>query len=231
MPGVIRPAPQNPSAVTKKHRQRVGWIVGIGVLALGSIAAAAIFSTPGPEQNADQPTASTGSSASTDTRGAALPAVPLPSGAGGLVLLNASQSQPQVARMQQYLASDSHYKGAVVGAYGKNANSDETMILVIESVASLSAADQNSFAALTPLDVVERIVDDAKMTNVTSEVPSQPASVAMSCGTLMPASNVSVLTCVWDDSRDFGFGYFFSATSMADAAQYTDALRVAAETS
>jgi hypothetical protein len=62
---------------------------------------------------------------------------------------------------------------------------------------------------------------------VQPESSSDP-DAALSCGDLS-ASGQDVLTCVWDDSIGFGFGYFFDSTDATTAAQQTDALRAAAE--
>ena len=229
-PGVIRPVRQDSNAAAERRTRSVRWIAGVGGLLVASIVAAAVFSASGPDQNADQPATAGGSGASTGAVGSAMR---LPSGADGLVLLDTSQAHTLVARMRQYAGANSMYKNAVMGAYGKSANGDYTMALVIEPIASLSAADRDYFAAQSPLVAVDQMVGVARLTDVTMESPSQP-DVAMSCGTFAITATSPVLTCLWEDSRDFGIGYFYSTyttTSKADAARYTDALRVAAETS
>ena len=108
-PGVVSPVQPPPNAIAKKHRQRVGWLVGIGVLLVASIVAAAIFSTPGADQNVDQSATAVGSGAPTEAMSAASPAMSLPSSAGGLVLLSTSQAQTEVARMRQHVQANQSY--------------------------------------------------------------------------------------------------------------------------
>lgn len=150
-PGAIWPVRQDSDAAAKRRTRSIRWIGGVGGLLVAGIVAAAVFSTSGPDQNADQSATAGDSGTSTGSMGSVPATMRLPSGADGMVLLNTSQAHTLVARMRQYVGANTMYKNAVMGAYGKSANGDYTMALVIEPIASLSAADRDYFAAQSPL--------------------------------------------------------------------------------
>lgn len=153
----------------------------------------------------------------------------LPASADGLTQITTPAANSEVASVKSGVTSGggSTYDNALFGAYGPTANGDPSVVLVAQPLSNLDASDQSDFESASPSDLVSQIMSGAQATDVQTETSSDP-NAALSCGNLN-ADDQNVLTCVWDDSIGFGFGYFFNTTDATTAAQQTDALRAAAE--
>jgi len=246
-PGDAWPVQPYPVTPTPKNRKLIFGLTGgvAAVLVLGGIGAIAAFGGSSSNRAGAQQSSSATTTTQTDSTaplagstqtaaaaGAASPGpVSLPAGAGGLVLLTNSLGKDEASRVQQGVEKGgSVYNNVLVGSYGKTASGGFTTVFVIQSISNLSSADQYQVNGISPSDFVDQLASGVKMTDG-SDVQTTNSEASMRCGT-MTADGQSLLTCIWMDARTFGLAYFYNTyvtTPKASAAQYTDALRVAAE--
>jgi hypothetical protein len=158
-------------------------------------------------------------------------AISLPSSADGQLLLNTANATAEAARVRTGVAKGGAvYTNVLVGAYGPQADGGYRLVLVDQAFTNLSATDQSQFEAYAPTGLVQTLVSGLHMSDVQVETSTDPGA-ALTCGSLT-ADGRTIPTCVWDDSRSFGFAYFYPfyfTTDLPSAARYTDALRAAAE--
>jgi len=217
----------------------IGLVVGAVVLVGGGIGAVIALHKSNPTvpiaQSSSQPavngpgSATAAPTAAPTTASTGSGTMSLPASAGGLVQLTTPAANQEVASVKSGVTSGggSTYANALFGAYGPTSNGDATVVLVAQPFSNLDASDASQFESTSPSDAVSQILSSADATDVQTETSSDP-NAAINCGNLA-ASGQTVLTCVWDDSVGFGFGYFFDSTDATSAAQQTDALRAAAE--
>ena len=215
----------------------IGLVVAAVVVVGGGVGAYLAFHKSTPTTPISQPT-STATVPDNNPTNAPTTAAPTPTGSGtmtlpasadGLTQITTPAANSEVASVKSGVTSGggSTYNNALFGAYGPTSNGDPSVVLVAQPLSNLDASDQSDFESASPSDLVSQIMSGAQATDVQTETSSDP-NAALSCGTLN-ADDQNVLTCVWDDSIGFGFGYFFNTSDAATAAQQTDALRAAAE--
>lgn len=214
---LVAPAKKNTGLI-------VGLVVGAVVIVGGGIGAYAALGSP--------VSALVTNSAGTDAASTKI-TVSLPSTAGGMELLTSANAQAEVARVRSGVeAGGAVYQNALFGAYGPKADGGYQLVLVDQSVSDIPAADQSEFASSTPDELVRSLASYLKLSDAQVETSTDPGA-ALTCG-VISASGLKFPICVWEDSETFGFAYFFTtyfSTGIPAAAQYTDALRAAAERS
>jgi len=233
------PQTQLPNPPAKKNTGRfMGLAIGV-VVATGAIGAYAVLAGSNSPASSASALASTGATTTGtagplagDTTGAsASTALSLSSDADGLVLLSSADAKQEVANVRSGVGvGGAVYAGAQYGAYGPTADGGYRLVLVDQALSNIPAGDRSQFAAYTPSEFVQAIVSVIHMPGAQVETSTNPAA-ALTCGTIT-ADGESVPTCIWEDSESFGLAYFYSTyytTSLSAAAQYTDALRAAAE--
>ena len=216
----------------------IGLVVAAVVIIGGGVGGYLAFHKSTPTTPVAQNTTAPAVNGGSPSGGAATtpPTTPADSGtmtlsasAGSLTQVTTPAANTEVASVKTGVTSGggSAYDNALFGAYGPTSNGDPTVVLVAQPFSNLDASDASDFESTSPSDAVSQIMSSAGATNVQPETSSDP-DAALSCGDLN-ASGQSVLTCVWDDSVGFGFGYFFNSEDATTAASQTDALRAAAE--
>ncbi|MBR7824927.1 hypothetical protein KDK95_01300 [Actinospica sp. MGRD01-02] len=254
IPGITQPhaQPYGGYPVAPPRRANTGLILGLSIgfaflAAIGVGAYALVASSGSPTSTAaaasDSATADAINSAvvsaiqaqaSSDDSTSASPtsaAVALPASVDGLQLLKSSSAQAEASRVRTGVSKGgATYTGALIGAYGPQANGGWRLVLVDQPFTNLTAATENEFTSTPAATIVDEITTAVKMAGTQVETSSD-SSAAISCGTLA-ADGQTIPTCIWVDSTSFGLAYFYPTyytTSLDSAAHYTDDLRAAAE--
>lgn len=227
-------------APTQQPKKGKGLIIGLAVGALVVAAGAGTYFLVGNSNSKSGSTAAQGSashgaqgsaSTSSGSGGAANGKIALASSAGGLHLLTTSDAKAEVDRVRSGVSEGGAvYKNALIGAYGPATSGGYRMVVVDQPFTNLSADYRTQFTTLGPDGFVQSLTSGMSMSGEQTETTSA-ANGALSCGNLS-AEGQKILTCVWDDGSSFGLAYFYTAyytTDISAAAQYTDAVRAAAE--
>lgn len=227
--------PQYPTPPAKKGNGAFVAILVGGLVVVGGGIAAAVVLTGNHHNNpvagststvSVTPTATAGSTNTTSSNSTTLTA---PTSVQGLALLSNSVAKQDVSAMKSSLTADKAlYPDPVLAAYNDGGGTNVTTILVDQTVADLSSADQTQLTSSgSAADVVSEIMTGAGVSNAQTE-STNASDGSLSCGT-KDENGAPVTICVWYDQSTFGTLQYLDGTTPSSAAPVADAIRAAAE--